>query len=226
MTTDIQQKTCALCGSQHSYETMMSAFTAGYDDLDTRPPPTRRDGIFTLVHQCPDCGYCAADVSELRPGAESVVKSAEYRRQLHDKRYDGLANSFLCKAMIERADGDYAAAAWALIHAAWACDDEGRATASVTCRSSAANTLMVSQDRGQSFAEQDGADTAILADLLRRSGRTDDARKVIAEGQRADVEDVIVRVLEYQSALIDRGDTSCHTIGEAFEDQEKPDNST
>ena len=208
MTTDIQQKTCALCGSQHSYETMMSAFTAGYDDLDTRPPSTKREAIFTLVHQCPDCGYCATDVSELRPGAESVVKSAEYRRQLHDKRYDRLANSFLCKAMIDCADG------------------EGRATASVTCRSSAANTLMVSQDRGQSFAEQDGADTAILADLLRRSGRTDDARKVIAEGQRADVEDVIVRVLEYQSALIDRGDTSCHTIGEAFEDQEKPDNST
>ena len=60
------------------------------------------------------------------------------------------------------------------------------------------------------------AGTAILVDLLRRSGQMDDARKTIVERRAGIEEDTIVRVLDFQKMLIDKGDTSCHTIAEAF----------
>ena len=122
MTSYEKKNTCALCSAEHGYDYMGSAFVAGSPDLDTRPPETERSALFTRVQRCFTCGYCASDVSESPTGAAAVVRSAEYRRQLHDKAYSDLANSFRCKAMLDRAATGYAAATWALIQAAWACD--------------------------------------------------------------------------------------------------------
>ena len=94
MTHSFETRTCALCGSVHSYGYMASWTNAGSSDLDTRPPETRRSALFMSVHRCPDCGYCAADVSKSHPGAETAVKSPEYRRQLQDNSCDELTNSF------------------------------------------------------------------------------------------------------------------------------------
>ena len=181
----------------------------------------RRAGLFTDVQQCGGCGYCAVDVSKSSPGAETVVKSSEYRRQLHDDALPYLANSFLCMSMVNRAANDYAGAAWALIQAAWACDDEGSAAEAVKCRSKAADMLVYAEDHGQSVAEQDGASTAILVDLLRRAGRLDDARAAIDQRPTGQAEGVIVEVLRYQDQLIAQGDTGRHTMAEAAEDGEE-----
>ena len=199
----------------------MSTSTFGPYDLDTRPPETSRSGLFTGVQQCCGCGYCAVDVSKSSPGAETVIKSSEYRRQLHDDAYPYLVNSFLCMSMVNRAANDYAGATWALIQAAWACDDEGRAAEAVKCRSKAADMLVFAEDHGQSVAKQDGASTAILVDLLRRAGRVDDARAAIDQRPTGQAEGVIVEVLRYQDQLIARGDTGRHTMAEAAEDDEE-----
>lgn len=218
MTFDEQKRTCALCGTEGDQRILMSAFVGGAPDLDTRPPETRRSGLFTDVQNCHRCGYCAVDVSTSSPGAETVVKSSEYRRQLHDDACPYLANSFICMSMVRRAANDYAGSTWALIQAAWACDDEGSAAEAVKCRSKAADMLVFAEDHGQSVAEQDGASTAILVELLRRSGRLDDARTVIDQGLAGPAEEVIAEVLRYQERLIARGDTGRHTIAEAIGD--------
>ena len=56
----------------------------GARDLDTRPLYPDSDMLQTMVRRCQGCGYCAHDVGRLSPGAETVVKSEAYRRQLHD----------------------------------------------------------------------------------------------------------------------------------------------
>ena len=73
-------------------------------------------------------------------------------------------------------------------------------------------------------AKQEGASTAILVEILRRSGRRDDARKAIAQRPHAQAEEGIVAVLRYQERLIEQGDTDCHTMAEAFGDDEASDN--
>jgi hypothetical protein len=155
-------------------------------------------------------------VTKAHPGFEAVVNAAEYHKQLNDQVYPELANSFLCEAMIDRETNDYAAATWALVHAAWVCDDADHSDEAVVCRHKAADMLLTAEDHGQQVAEQNKATTAILVDLLRRSGRMDDARKAIAERLTGIAEDIIIRILDFQSVLIEKGDASCHTISEAL----------
>jgi hypothetical protein len=85
------------------------------------------------------------------------------------------------------------------------------------CRKRAADMLIKAEEHGQQVAEQEGASTAILSDLLRRSGRLEQARQVIATRRGGINEDIIVRILDFQTALLNRNDVSCHTSAEALE---------
>ena len=83
----------------------------------------------------------------------------------------------------------------------------------VTCRSDAADMLRIAEDRGQSGRGRvTGASSAILVDLLRRSGRIEEAQVVIDKQQETGVDEVIGGVLEYQRLLIEQGryDPSYH----------------
>jgi hypothetical protein len=175
-----------------------------------------RSTIFAWVHRCPECGYCASDVSAPQAEAEAAVSKNEYKKQLGDPMYPELANSFLCKAMVDQESKDYSATTWALIHAAWACDDSDHANQATMCRKRAADMLIKAEEHGQQVAEQEGASTAILSDLLRRSGRLEQARQVIATRRGGINEDIIVRILDFQTALLNRNDVSCHTSAEAL----------
>ncbi len=76
--------------------------------------------------------------------------------------------------------------------------------------------LAIAEEYGQQVAEQEGVSTAILVDLLRRSGRIEQAGQVIATQRGGITEDVIVCILDFQTALLDKNDVSCHTIAEAI----------
>jgi hypothetical protein len=99
---------------------------------------------------------------------------------LTDSNFPELANSFLCLAIIEQELKDFAQATWAIIYAAWVCDDAKIPKQAIECRRKAAETLRKAEDQGQAIVNEAGVSTAILADLLRRSGQIDEARKVIA----------------------------------------------
>jgi Uncharacterized protein conserved in bacteria (DUF2225) len=221
MTTLYQEKIqCALCGSENTFTDIGSTNTLGSADLDTRPPEMERSTIFTWVQRCSECGYCSSDVSKSRPGSGDVVNGSEYRKQLNVQTYPELTNSFLCKAIIDREAKDYVGATWALVHAAWACDDNNQPDKASACRHKAADMLKIAEDHGQIIAEQDGASTALLVDLLRRSGRNDDAQKAIEERRTGITEDIIVRILNFQEVLVGKSDLSCHSISEALGEDE------
>ena len=217
MTTHYQEASrCAVCGHEAEYVRISSTNTFGAPDLDTRPAEMKRSTIFAWIHRCPKCGYCASDISETAPDAASVVHSQEYTRQLSEPAIPELANSFLCKALIDERSGDYAAAAWAMIHAAWVCDDAESSDSARTSRRRAADMIDRALENGQEVAGQEGAETAVQVDLLRRAGRFDDALQRI-EARRPEItEDIILRILDCQETLIARGDDACHTVSEAL----------
>ena len=79
--------------------------------------------------------------------------------------------------------------------------------------------LTRAEERGQPVGKPEGASTAILVDLLRRSGRFDDARRALAARRGTIADEAVAGVLDFQSSLIELNDASCHTIAEAFEDK-------
>ena len=217
MTTYYEEKSCCgVCGSENEYTGIGSTNSFGSPDLDTRPPEMRRSTMFAWVQRCPDCGFCSSDVSKSRPGDQLLVNGADYKAQLNDPTYPDLANKFLCKAICDRAAGNYSDATWDFIHAAWACDDSGHADQAKVCRKTAADLLELSQKQGQKVAGQDRAEFAMLVDLLRRSGQITRAKALLASKQGGLGDDVIGRVLVFEVALLEKNDVSCHTISEAL----------
>lgn len=208
---------CPVCGTRSEHRGIMSTSAWGPSDLDTRPPQMERSTMFAWVRRCPKCGYCARNSSATGPRAREIISGKEYREQLSDPACPGLANSFLCRGILDRESGDYATATWDLMHAAWVCDDAGHADQAIACRRKAADMFKEAEGHGQQVAgQQDGSGTAILVDLLRRSGRRDEARKVIAERRDGISDDTVLRVLDFQAVLLDRDDVAGHTVTEAL----------
>lgn len=217
MTTLHQKKAqCAVCGTEAEYTEIRSTNSFGSPDLDMRPPEMKRSTIFAWIQRCPGCGYCAPDVSKATSKTPSVVRSPEYVRQLADSTFPELANSFLCKSLLDVESAGYSEAAWSLIHAAWACDDAMKNIQARTCRSNAADMIGNAVENGQNITDQDGLDTAIRVDLLRRAGRLDEARQLIQTQRTAITEGIILKMLDFQGALIARRNKSRHTISEAL----------
>jgi hypothetical protein len=79
--------------------------------------------------------------------------------------------------------------------------------------------IMQALENGQQFTEQDGAETAIQVDLLRRAGRSTEAQQLIATKRPAISEDIISTMLTFQESLISSGDEVCHTIASALGDE-------
>ncbi len=72
------------------------------------------------------------------------------------------------------------------------------------------------RENGQRFAEQNGAEEAIMVDLLRRSKQFELALKTCEEGLRKNPEKIISDILMFQKILISKGDVSRNTIAEAI----------
>lgn len=216
MTTEHRENLrCGLCRQENEYRVIGSTNSFGQPDLDTRPPQMERSTLFAWVQRCPDCGYCAPDISEPCAMAKTVVAGAAYRQQLNDSAFPALANTFLCKALLGRETGNLATATWGHIHAAWVCDDANLVAQASKCRRGAAELLVLAEAEGQQVCDQDGLSTALLVDLLRRAGEIESARQVLARPVTMDADDVITLILKFQAVLLDKNDLGCHTVAEA-----------
>lgn len=220
MTTMIEVDTiCGDCGKKSEQMELTSTSAYGSSDLDTRPPEVRRSTIHTWVERCPHCGYCSSDISNASEPIRSIIHSPIYRSQLDDPEFPGLANSFLCKALIETRVGKLANAAWSTVNAAWVCDDAGRETSARICRQKAVHLMRKSWLQNKKIAKQKGADIAIAVDLLRRSGQFKEALDLINSNKNKKKEPIIENVLVFEEELILRSDDMVHTVTEAEEKQ-------
>lgn len=222
-TVRTQQVTCALCSTVSKHEVLMSTNAFGSPDLDLRPPSMERYTLSHQVQECPHCGYCAPVLDyEPVPRAREVVDLPPYQALRSPKRYPELAGRFLRAALLAEGSGGPQVAGLHALRAAWVCDDEELSEAAAECRLAAIHYLQSAHRQGLGEKQRRAEENALMVDLLRRVGRFEEASALIEQGSGRRLPDVLVQVLRYQQALIERRDTACHTIEEAAEADDRP----
>ncbi len=218
MTTQFQSKViCGVCEHTCYFEKVASTFTSGSPDLDTRPPPMRRETMHTWVQACPSCGYCAANLDEIVDGAADIVRSETYQLLRSQNKLMGNARDFLCQAYINQSLGAFDMATWATICAAWLCDDHDAPELADQYRLSAAHLALQAQRADQHLGRDQGVTQGIRADLLRRAGKFVEARESAQQGLDLELSEVMEQVLRYELKLIGQRDRSCQTVAEAVQ---------
>jgi len=91
------------------------------------------------------------------------------------------------------------------------------AQAAERCRQRAVGLFTEAQANGLSFTDGPGAEEAVLADLLRRSGTFDRVDAVCQAGLAVAQEDVVIQILKSQRILAARQDRACYTVTDATE---------
>ena len=114
---------CAVCGAISQHGEIGSTNTMGPPDLDLRPAPMARWTLAEQVQRCPECGYCAGDISVATESACTVVANEAYQAELVCEDYPELTRRYLCASLILSVQGDDAGAGRAALMGAWAADD-------------------------------------------------------------------------------------------------------
>jgi hypothetical protein len=207
---------CCICGTISPVYEIASTSIFGSPDLDTRPPEMQRSTIKYWIQRCPTCGYCSRDLTEAHKITEKILAESTYQYQLNHGNYSKLANSFLCLSMIENAAKKYSSTTWALIHAAWVCDDDDKLLQAKECRVRAAKMLILSEENSQLVSEQPFGSYCILLDLLRRSEQFAEANKLIDKHFFKLEDYVMQKIFNFQLHLIENNDLRCYTIEDAM----------
>ena len=176
-----------------------------------------RSTLNTYVQTCSRCGYCAPRISTPIGKVSEVIKSNIYKKQLNSPEYPKLANAFLCSSLIQEKANKFGSAGWSSIYAAWVCDDEGLAGGAKTCRERAIAILQRAKANNQKFAVKSGDEEIILVDLLRRSGRFDEALKTCEEALSKNPDKLQTDILHFEKILIKKLDIACHVISEPID---------
>lgn len=206
----IEKNRCAVCRrtSEHVFVRSTNAF--GSSDLDTRPPAMMRDTLCFLVRECPRCGYVADNLQEKTSVKPRFLKSDVYRTCDGTLFQWKLASRFYRLYLIQCRDGQKRKAFFALLHAAWACDDAGDRENAIRCRRLALPLIT-------ELIEENPADREELilvkADVLRRAECFDELKEYLAETLPRDV--LSERILSFQSHLADKRDAACYTVSDA-----------
>ncbi len=119
--------------------------------------------------------------------------------------------------MAEAAEGCLAKAGWTALVAAWACDDLGASDeqAARRCRLRAVELWSQAEEVGQTIVEQGfGATQLLLADVLRRAGRFEEARSRCHRGLSGRPEEPFRSLLEFEMELVSNEDTAAHSVSE------------
>jgi hypothetical protein len=208
--------TCGLCGSPSDQGVSPAAVQDSRQppDLDTRPAEPVRSTIQYWMQCCPECGYCASDISTIHESAAELIATDDYQRRLLDSSLPETTRRFLCHALILEQVKQYADAGWTALHAAWAADDAADPLAAQSARKLALQYWQHGKRHGQAFG--DLAEEFILAaDVGRRAGQFEEALLTVNEGLEVEsLPRFLERVLRFEKTLISRRDMARHDLGE------------
>lgn len=200
---------CAVCNQIHSFVVVASTNMMSAPDLDTRPSPMQRGTIEYWVQECPACGYTAPTIDDATNVSKEWLQEESYKNCEGHEFNSSLARKFYHYYMISMHDHEYEEAAFALLHCAWACDDEGDEEAAKTIRKKAADTFLLLKD-DEDFEVM----SVIRMDLLRRSGQFE---RMLEEYEKYHFSDITCRkIARAQKALARKHDDKCHTLNIAF----------
>ena len=202
--------TCSICGATNEYPTLSSTNTfGGTADLDLRPPEMYRGTMDTWLQECPECGYVSAQVSN---------QSGVTREWLQEEKYvtcDGMASDlakrFYRYYLICREEDRPGDSFHAILHAAWACDDEGDAEGAVHCRKLA---LPLADKVIAEKPEDVDTYKLVKADIMRRAGMFEEMVREYA-GVRFD--GLLDQILAFQIGKAKAKDDACYRISDVKE---------
>ena len=106
------ETTCSVCGTVHSFPTIVSTNQMGAPDLDTRPAEMARSTLPFQIQRCKTCGYCSSDISDALCTERKVLDSPVYLDQLNSSDNPELANTFACSGLIYQACTQPEVAGW------------------------------------------------------------------------------------------------------------------
>ncbi len=207
---------CIACGEVSRQRVVAPAPLDGAPDLDMRPGGRARADIASWLQQCPSCGYAAPRLDAGHGhDVEPIVRSAGYAAVRASPALPPAARPFACHALILEELGHLADAGLASLHAAWACDDAGEADAARACRARALDMWEHGKHQGLAFADDHAQEFCLVADVLRRAGRMDEALVAVREGSLLPgLPPILAAILAFQLDLIQRGDQAAHSLDE------------
>jgi len=213
---------CAICREASEQLVAESAESKDPPDFDTRPGRPARSSIVHWVHACPDCGYCANDLAVAEANVPEFVRGPIYQAFRHNKVFPEKATQFLCYALILEEIGAFADAGWTAVHAAWVCDDVKDEEHARGCRNRAIGLFRHAKQHRQSYMDNLYEEFSLAADLYRRSGEWEEARRAAQEALAEEhLPPVVDALLRRQLALIDRRDAAGHSMAELRETARK-----
>jgi len=197
---------CAVCGKS-SKQTVIAEYDpdTSVPDLDMRPDGEHRSYLKYWVSECPHCGYCNAAIDIPVRFTKEYLESDKYK----NVGGSGLAEKFMKMSLVCEKNKVYEEALKACLFAAWYYDDEGSDEKAAESRKAA---LKIYDLHKAEFSEK--PDIILLAaDLMRRSGDFD---RVIREYKGRLLPSMLLIALEeYEVALAENKDSSCHKANEA-----------
>lgn len=202
------QSVCAVCGEASKQTVLLSTSAFGYGDLDYRPPEMERSTMCWWVQECPHCGYVAPSLKKTTTIDPAFLQSAEYLSCAGRELVSPLAKSFFRQYLIALKEEQWEDAYYAVLYAAWACDDCGDKDHAVACRKLALELMEQLPDGSQPERQVQ------RADLLRRAGLFS---AVLQEYRpEAFTEERLQKILRFQLQKAREQDADGYTIEDAL----------
>jgi len=204
---------CAVCGAVQEFMAIGSTNAFGSPDLDLRPPQMQRGTMPQWIQECPVCGYVSGSISDKKGKVtKKWLASEEYRNCDGIEFRSFLAERFYKFYKISLLNKKTKSAFFAILHAAWACDDARDRKNAVRCR----NLAVPLADR---LLAEKGENTDNLklmkTDILRRSGHFE---TLLAEYAGCKFNnDIMDKILAFQLKKAAQKDVKCYTVKQAVE---------
>ncbi|MBO4868383.1 MAG: hypothetical protein J5585_01590 [Clostridia bacterium] len=125
---------CAVCGKESAHRVIYSTNCFGSSDLDTRPPEMKRSTMDFWVQECPKCGFVSGRIDDSTSITPEFLESSSYKTCDELSFNSKLASRFYRQYMIKAYENNEREAFFALLHAAWACDDMNDTENAAYCR--------------------------------------------------------------------------------------------
>ena len=206
-----ENKTCAVCGNTHPYSVIASTNAFGSSDLDLRPPEMKRSTMILWVQECPDCGYVAGSVEDETTVTREFLKRPEYLTCDGRRPDSNLAARFYKHYLISLHDEQTRTAFFAVLHAAWACDDSGDAANARAFRLLSLSLLpeLIGDD-----PEDRDTLRLVKADVMRRAGLFSQLKEQYAAVRFG--EELLDQILAFELSLAGKEDAACYTVDDAM----------
>lgn len=215
-TVYLSDKNCFVCNEKSKYPMgNLSLGNVSARDLDGRPTNILRSSVYLWIQRCPSCGYCAPEIAEGEAADKEIVSSDAYKAQLNNSAFPETSNSFLCHSLVMENRKSFADAGWAAVFAAWICDDNNFPESASYCRAKAIDFFKAARESGQVFADTTDREALYFIDLHRRRADFDQASELCDAELDNEHSDHVFDLFYFERELIDRKDSTTHTVAEA-----------